>query len=354
MASRNRNNKKSQNGASKQPVAPALPEDPSIEGRLIDVQVWKTISKGKVKGTSVDIPEAATATEEKVPEAPRKPSKTIPISRGQLGKLIGPKGTTIKKFEEHFSVQISQPQSEPGEPETAQTKVTVEGDDREHVQNAVTAIRQFLITSVAPWSEHQLVTESVDVPKRSVREILGDQGKIKALIGKASRTQIVVPLVNDNDVNGSATIKITGAKAEDLAKAKDIIEEIVLFHCHPITHPELTYMQMDVPQKYHGRILGSRGAHAARLEHEYKVRVFMPSQQQPNLVVVGDNEENVIRCMDAIEDIMDDTDKKDVARAEADAAKAAKKAAKEEAKAAAAAAAAAAAETAENSADSII
>eukprot|EP01033_Poteriospumella_lacustris_P016447 gene16447-gene17253 len=329
MSSRNRNNKK----ASKNATGPVVPEDPTIEGRLIDVQVWKTISNGKVKGASVDLPDLSANATEKTPEVPRKPSKSLPISRGQLGKLIGPKGSTIKKFEEHFSVQISQPPSEPGAPESAQTKVAVEGEDRDQVQNAVTAIRQFLITNIAPWSDHVLVTESVEVPKRSVRDIMGDQGRVKAVIGKHSRTQIVVPMVNDNDANGTATIKIAGAKAEDVSKAKDIIDEIVLFHCHPLTHPDLTYMQMDVPQKYHGRILGPRGAHAARLELEHKVRIYMPTQQQPNLVVVGDNEDNIVRCMDAIEDVMDDTDKKDAAKAEAEAAKAAKKAAKEESKA---------------------
>lgn len=336
MASKNRNNKK-QNGAAKQ-TTPIVAEDHAIDGRLIDVQVWKTISKGKIQGSSVDIPDPAEA--EKKAAAAKKPMKSIKISRGQLGKLIGTKGATIKKFEELFSVQISQPPSEPGATETTNIIVNVEGEKREQVENAISGIRQFFNTGVAPWSEQELITESIEVPNRSVRDLAG---KTKSTIGRLSRTQITVPTVNDSDVNGQTTIKISGARAEDVNKAKEIIEEIVLVHCHPLTHPELTYMQMEVPQKYHGRILGSRGAHALLLEQEHKVRIYMPSAVQPNLVVTGESEENVARCLDAIEDIMDDVDKKDAARAEEEAAKAAKKAAKAEAKAAAAAAKAAAA-----------
>jgi hypothetical protein len=334
MASRNRNNKK--NGAAKQ-TTPVASEEHAVDGRLIDVQVWKTISKGKVQGASVEVPNPA-ALEELTKSEPLKPSKSFKIPRAQLGKLIGPKGATIKKFEEHFNVQISQPANEAGTVETS-AKIDVESENRENVKNAIDAIRQFLITGVAPWSEEQLITETVEVPKRSVREIFGEQGKSKALIGRHTRTQIGLPSVHDGDLNGSATIKISGIKAEDVLKAKEIIEDIVLFHCHPVTHPELIYMQMEVPQKYHGRILGPRGAHVARLEVEFKVRVFMPTQQQANLVVVGDSEDNVARCLDAIEDVMDDVDKKELAKAEADAVKAAIKTSKEEAKAAAAAAA---------------
>mmetsp|Transcript_43102 Transcript_43102/g.31481 ORF Transcript_43102/g.31481 Transcript_43102/m.31481 type:complete len:353 (-) Transcript_43102:64-1122(-) len=341
MASKNRGNKKSQ----KTP-APVAPEDPTVEGRLIDVQLWKTVSKGKVTNSSVELGDAAPEGD-KVAEPPRKPSKQIQIPRSQLGKLIGPKGSTIKKFEEHFSVQISQPAAEPGATETTSVKVNIEGDDREQVQSAVAAIKQFFITGIAPWSEHQLITESVEVPKRCVREINGDQGKVKIQIGRNTRTQIVLPIVQENDLNGTTSIKISGAKHEDVAKAKEIIEEIVLFHCHPVTHPELTYMQMDVPQKYHGRILGSRGSHTQRLELEFKVRIYLPSEVQPNLVVVGESEDSVARALDAIEDIMDDTDKQEVIKAEAEAAKAAKKAAKEEARAKAKAAAEASAEITE-------
>jgi hypothetical protein len=113
--------------------------------------------------------------------------------------------------------------------------------------------------------------------------------------------------------NERVEIKISGRTSEQVAEAKKILEELVQNHCSSVTHPDRHFLRMEVPQKYHGRILGQRGLNIRRLEGKYDVKVYMPTILQTHLIVVGNDEDKVNDAMDAIEDIMDETDKKEAA-----------------------------------------
>jgi rRNA processing protein Krr1/Pno1 len=105
------------------------------------------------------------------------------------------------------------------------------------------------------------------------RIIIGKAGSTLHLIQEATGTNIDIPKQDE----GSEIVTITG-ETEGIARAKRTIESLIKTGYSPITHPGMSKNDIAVEERFHSRLVGSKGTTMRALQDATGTSIKLPSK----------------------------------------------------------------------------
>merc|ERR1719510_1777123 len=251
--------------------------------------VGLTVSSEKAANTAGKnaTPQAVTAAvAEKENNQPAQPAvithtATVKIPEARIGVVIGPKGATIKMIQEKTGAKLDTSSSDScmitgGAQEVAQAEIAV----KELIEKGYTALQY------EDFQEHFVAVHPSAFP-----DIIGKQGAVIRKIKDELNVSVNIP--NDAPKNAPANkkFKVTLAgKNADVDRAKEVINNIIMYYHDPITHPDMVHEEMDIAQWHLSFVIGSKGSELRHIQNNYKVRMYIPRDSSVNkkVVIVGD------------------------------------------------------------------
>jgi hypothetical protein len=85
-------------------------------------------------------------------------------------------------------------------------------------------------------------------------------------------------------------VRITVAGNKDLvAQAKKVIREITERYYSPVTHPDFTDVELDIPESSYSYIIGPKGSEIRHIQSNFKVGVHIPNSDSAvqKVLIVG-------------------------------------------------------------------
>ena len=97
---------------------------------------------------------------------------------------------------------------------------------------------------------------------------------------------------------------ILAGPKEGIAQAKQIITQITELYYHPVTHPGVVHVNLDVPEKYFNFIIGTKGSEIKHIQNNFKVSVKIPDRNTvfQSVLVIGEiqNCDNAVRYINKL------------------------------------------------------
>lgn len=216
-------------------------------------------------------------------EEPKQLTSVVEINvpDNLLGVVAGPSDCTINLIKEKTDVKSINIEA---------NIVRIEGkpDAVALAQQAVEEVMQKGFTSLMCCG---FKSDEVEVPSISLPDLMGKEGCIVNVIMEALLVQIDMPEVTvpAGSCPKKTTVTVAG-KAENVEMAKNILNDIVMYYHHEVTHPGWVHEDIEVEQWKYKCITGEAGSELQHIEQNYKVRVRIPSDEtlNKNVVVVGE------------------------------------------------------------------
>jgi rRNA processing protein Krr1/Pno1 len=273
-----------------------------------DWAVVETKHKNKPKkdeeGESATNSNNAAAPEPEVVEPPKEeeddepPAPTVEVvtsdvivDASKLGLLIGPKGNTKIAIQQATGTIIQMPRA--GKDVEGDVTIVVSGP-QEGVNKAVTALNELASKGYANMLVPEGFQESyVAVHQKYLPDIIGKSGSVIRALNNHTGVKITVPSVTKQPgLDGKIPkVKIGLAGPKDkVSECRALIKELTKSYVTPITHPNQTSLDMDIPKNYYNYIIGSKGSEIKHIQNSYKVQVHIPDENSvnPNVVLVGE------------------------------------------------------------------
>eukprot|EP00927_Polykrikos_kofoidii_P000416 TRINITY_DN1014_c0_g1_i2.p1 TRINITY_DN1014_c0_g1~~TRINITY_DN1014_c0_g1_i2.p1 ORF type:complete len:532 (+),score=140.64 TRINITY_DN1014_c0_g1_i2:93-1688(+) len=222
---------------------------------------------------------------------------TIELPDGSLGKVIGPRGAKIKMVSEKTGVTRI---------DTMGGLCTITGPP-EAVEKAEVAVKELIAKGYCSLSYDDFQEIGVMVPCSSFPDIIGKQGSVIQALKESLNVEVSVPKVpNDPAPPPDKRFKVLVAGSGDsVEKAREVMESIVMYYHHEVTHPNQVHQELDVEAENYRFIIGRAGSEMRHIQNSYRVRVYIPRDHSVNkkVVVVGE-EEDVKRASTYIEKVI--------------------------------------------------
>lgn len=309
--------------AAPKPTPTKAPEPPApaivpLQPRVVVEEAWETIPKKGKKKKNVGVKKqqaaAAAATATAAAAAETKASVSVTIDASRIGIIIGPKGATMNAIQEKtgtkLDVNAPKPEEKAGGNQfrpvvggkskaTAKATVVITEGSPEGQKAAKKAILELADRGYAALLQAEGFGESsVSVHPRFLSEIVGTGGKIIKAIQSELDVKLTIPktdwtpkTMQIGNVEPKVRVGIAGDSPANVKQAKQVINDIVAYHHHPITHPGLIHQEVNVPQEFFHCIIGTRGSEIKHIRGNYKVEVYMPSSESwcttENVICVG-------------------------------------------------------------------
>jgi rRNA processing protein Krr1/Pno1 len=235
-------------------------------------------------GATIQAPkDAASSAQIKVPEA-------------KIGRVIGPKGANIKLITEKTGCDRI---------DTTGDMVTITGPPHA-VSQAEHAIRELMDKGYMSMAFDNFTEFSIHVHPTVFPDLIGKQGAIIRKIKESLAVEIEIPPV-PKDASAKSKkypVKIAGA-AEDVEKAKTVVNDIVMYTHHEVTHPGMTHEELEIANWQYSFIIGKAGSELRHIQNNFKVKVSIPRENSANqnVLVVGESQD-VTRAKAYIEKVL--------------------------------------------------
>lgn len=256
--------------------------------------VGLTVSSDKAANTAGknSAPQAVTATAvasaAAVAEKENAPTQqttiahtsTVKVPDQRIGVVIGPKGATIKMIQEKTGAKL-----------TSESDACVISGSPEQVAQAEIAVRELIDKGYTALQYDDFQEHFVAVHPSAFPDIIGKQGAVIRKIKDELNVSVNIP--NDAPKNAAPNkkFKVTLAgKNADVDRAKEVINNIIMYYHDPITHPDMVHEEMDIAQWHLSFVIGSKGSELRHIQNNYKVRMYIPRETSVNkkVVIVGD------------------------------------------------------------------
>jgi rRNA processing protein Krr1/Pno1 len=221
----------------------------------------------------------APATEEKPKEQLSVAEVKVPEEK--VGIVIGPKGATINMIKEKTDVKNINMEG---------GIMRIEGKP-EAVAQAKTAVEELLVKGFTSLSYENFKSDVVKVPTNALPDLIGKEGCIIRAVKDALKVEITMPKHSGPPGSGPKRTMVTIAgKADNVETAKEVVNDIVMYYHHDITHPGQVHEELEIEEWNYRFIIGKAGSELRHIEKNYKVRVRIPRDETPNrnVVVVGE------------------------------------------------------------------
>ena len=121
-------------------------------------------------------------------------------------------------------------------------------------------------------------------------------------------------------VPSKVKISLAGSK-DKVAQARNLILDLTKYYHTPVTHPDVTHVEMDIASHYYNYVIGAKGSEIKHIQANYKVSVYIPNDDSanPNLLIVGEEsavasaERHILKLIEKV-----DTQAAERAKAEAE------------------------------------
>lgn len=237
-----------------------------------------------------------TAEQEKAADAAASMSVPVKVPEKMIGRIIGPKGATLKLIQEKTGV----------------TKIDTSGEiftllgPSKAVALAELAIKEICEKGYTSLQYEDFNQAYVQVHPSMFPEIIGKQGCVIRRLKEELGVEVSIPEVPRDAVTGKKKFKVTLAgSADSVQKAKEALQEILTVYHSPITHPDQVHEEIDVEPWQLNWIIGKRGSEIKHIQHNYKVRLYIPNEHSLNktTILVGE-QPNVERAKAYIEKLL--------------------------------------------------
>jgi rRNA processing protein Krr1/Pno1 len=195
----------------------------------------------------------------------------------KIGRLIGPGGKNLVLIKEKTGVTRI---------DTEEKTFTCVGE-ADAVARAIAALKElndkgFTTLAYESFSEVTVMASTTCFP-----DIIGKQGSIIRQMKEALGVEVSMPNVGKN-APGKHPIKIAGEK-DKAEKCKEVIESIIMYYHHEMTHEGLTHAEMEVPGWAYSFIIGRGGSEMKHIQKNWDVKVYIPREtsENQNVVIVG-------------------------------------------------------------------
>jgi len=205
---------------------------------------------------------------------------TVKIPDNKIGWVIGPKGVTIAMIKEKTGVKTVDTQGD---------VCTIIGE-KEAVGLAEHAVKELIekgFTSLAyeNFQEHGVMVHPCHYPN-----IIGEKGCIIQAIKKEAKCEVGIPEVPKNaKADKKYKITLSGAQ-QSVELGKEIINSIVDYGHHEITHPGFVHTEVEVEEWKYKYLIGTKGSEMRHIQNSFHVKVNIPREHSvvKNVVVVGE------------------------------------------------------------------
>merc|ERR1719473_1017864 len=221
--------------------------------------------------------------------------ENIDIKSEHIGRIVGPKGATMKMIQEASECKI----------DINNDVVTITGPE-DGMPIAVTAIKELCekgFCGLAYGADFQ--EQAVTVHPIYFSELIGKEGKVIRAIKDVLKVELSIPKIPPNAKVREMTKKMKvgfAGRKPDVEKAKEVVNDIVMYYHHEITHPGVIHKELEVEPHQTRFIIGKGGSESRHIQNSYKVKMYIPSEHSANdkLVIVGE-ELNVDRAVKYVE-----------------------------------------------------
>jgi len=266
------------------------------------VQVAQAKGSAK-KVAAAGVSAAAADSKGKVPEkaavVDNNVSEVIKVPEAKIGRIVGPKGANVNLIKEKTGVKTVDMSGE---------MCTIVGSP-DAVAQAAHAVRQLIEKGYMSLAFEDFEEEGVPVHPSCFPDIIGSKGCIIQAIKKEAKVEVDIPAVPKN-ASSSKKYKITLAGSKQaVALGKEIINSIVMYGHHAVTHPGQAHAEMEVEEWRYRYLIGTKGSEMRHIQNNYKVKVNIPREFSANVkVVIVGEPRDVERAIKYIEKVMYEAD----------------------------------------------
>jgi len=288
-------------GAGKTSSTGAAQHIPGMPTQQDIVKASKTEAKGKAapQAAVAVVSAALAAAKDKEPEkaavADNSVSATVKIPDNKIGWVIGPKGATIAMIKEKTGVKTV---------DTSGGVCTIIGD-KDAVGMAEHAVKELIEKGFTSLAFDNFQEFGIQVHPTHFPNIIGEKGVIIQAIKKEAKCEVSIPEVPKNShPDKKFKINLSGAAAS-VELGKEIINSIVTYGHHEVTHPGFIHTEIEVPEWNYKYLIGTKGSEMRHIQNSFKVKVNIPRPHSAiqNVVVVGESQD-VERACKHIEKIL--------------------------------------------------
>mmetsp|Transcript_50103 Transcript_50103/g.156818 ORF Transcript_50103/g.156818 Transcript_50103/m.156818 type:complete len:526 (+) Transcript_50103:57-1634(+) len=221
---------------------------------------------------------AAVAAAEKERES-NTSTATVKVPDAKIGVVIGPKGSKIKLIQEKTGARI----------DTTGDVFTITGPPA-GVSMAETAVKELVEKGYCAMEYDDFSENFVAVHPSYFPEIIGKGGVVIRKIKDELGVSVKIPEAPKNPPAGKKYKVILAGSNQAVEKAKDVINEIMMYYHHPVTHEGYVHEEVEVAQWAYSFIIGKAGSELRHIQNNYKVKMNIPREHSVNqkVVIVGE------------------------------------------------------------------
>lgn len=213
-------------------------------------------------------------------------TEEMAVPKEYHGHIIGQKGHDVRKLMEEFDVNILVP------PSAESTDVLKISGSPSNIELAKQAISERVKQLDEDKVERELRNFKLEVtvdPKFHPK-IIGRRGAVVTKIRQDHDVHVLFP---DKTSERPDLIVITGLEDKAVAAKEDILRIVQELE-------DLVSQDVDIDNRVHSRIIGSRGRGIHKIMEEFHVDIRFPGRESdnPNLVVITGTEDAVMDCRD--------------------------------------------------------
>eukprot|EP00448_Togula_jolla_P003322 CAMPEP_0170604364 /NCGR_PEP_ID=MMETSP0224-20130122/19383_1 /TAXON_ID=285029 /ORGANISM="Togula jolla, Strain CCCM 725" /LENGTH=505 /DNA_ID=CAMNT_0010929261 /DNA_START=54 /DNA_END=1571 /DNA_ORIENTATION=+ len=222
------------------------------------------------------------AQAEAAPTTSNSTMATVNVPESKIGIVIGPKGAKIKMIQEKTGVTRI---------DTSGEVFTITGP-KEAVAQAETAIKDLITKGYTSLAFDDFSENYVSVAVAYFPDIIGKQGAVIRKLKEELGVEVNIPEVPKNVLpTKKFRVSIAGS-SQSVEKTKTIINDIMMYYHHPVTHPDQVHEEVDVPEWSFRYLIGKGGSEMRHIQNNFKVRVYVPREASVNqkVVIVGEKD----------------------------------------------------------------
>jgi rRNA processing protein Krr1/Pno1 len=195
----------------------------------------------------------------------------------KIGRLIGPGGKNLNMIKEKTGVTRI---------DTEDKTFTCVGE-ADAVARAIAALKELNDKGFTTLAYESFDEVTVMASTNSFPDLIGKQGAIVRQMKEQLGVEVSFPNV-PKGAPGKHPIKIAGEK-DKAQKCKEVIESIIMYYHHPLTHEGLTHAELEVPGWAYSFIIGRGGSEMKHIQKNWDVKVYIPREtsENQNVVIVG-------------------------------------------------------------------
>ncbi|CAE8735274.1 unnamed protein product [Polarella glacialis] len=271
---------------------------PSGQGKAIPGMAPVTEAKPAAKAASKkeDGLKLTPEQEKAAAERAAMESQSVTVPEKMIGRVIGPKGATLKLIQEKTGVTKI---------DTSGEIFTVLGPPKA-VALAVMAIRELCEKGYTSLSYDDFSTAFVLVHPSMFPEIIGKQGAVIKKFKEELQVEVGIPEIPPEAMKGTKKYKVTlaGSNAA-VEKAKAALTDIVMVYHSEMTHPGIVHEEVEVEPWQLNWVIGTKGSEIRHIQNNFKVKFYISGQfsENPAHVIVGEPND-VTRAKAYIEKIL--------------------------------------------------